>query len=193
MQSLYEAPPLMGTQNFAKSGSTPGPLVLGVVFQDNDGNGFYSPGEGMAGVTVQSEPPGSYYAVTSSSGGYAFPSPATTGLVTIRISGNGIQSATKSVLASGENIKVDFNPARQSSAQPASGNVEFISGTERIVNGRFEVDLRGPAGQIASIQASTNFQEWTEAGVVLFTASTAKFADPTPVAVRRFFRAQLLP
>ncbi len=45
-------------------------LLLGVVYHDRDGNGFYGPGEGLGGITVMPAE-GDYYAVTSASGGYA--------------------------------------------------------------------------------------------------------------------------
>jgi len=52
-------------------------FVTGVVYRDANNNHFYDPGEGLAGVTVKASF-GNYFAVTSSSGGYAFPfEPAT--------------------------------------------------------------------------------------------------------------------
>ena len=63
---------LMGTQNFALSGASYNPFVVGVVFNDANKNYFYDPGEGIAGVKVTVS--GSdYYAITSESGGYAVP------------------------------------------------------------------------------------------------------------------------
>lgn len=47
-------------------------MLTGVVYNDANGNGQYDPGEGVAGVTVSLDA-GTYYAVTSASGGYAFP------------------------------------------------------------------------------------------------------------------------
>lgn len=51
-------------------------FLLGVVYQDQNGNNFYDPGEGVSNVTVMPSE-GEYYAITSSSGGYAIPFTAT--------------------------------------------------------------------------------------------------------------------
>jgi len=64
----------MTTQNFSEGGATfdSGPFITGVAYEDRNDNNSYDAGEGLAGVEVR---PGSggYYAVTSSSGGYAIP------------------------------------------------------------------------------------------------------------------------
>lgn len=64
----------MATQNFSDGGDTidSGPFILGVAYEDRNANGAYDPGEGLANVEVRPAT-GSYYAVTSSSGGYAIP------------------------------------------------------------------------------------------------------------------------
>jgi len=51
------------------------PLVTGVAYFDLNANGRYDAGEGIGGVRVEVSG-SSYYAMTSSSGGYAVPSPA---------------------------------------------------------------------------------------------------------------------
>jgi len=64
----------MTTQNFSDGGDTidSGPFITGVAFEDRNGNSTYDPGEGLANVEVRPST-GNYYAVTSSSGGYAIP------------------------------------------------------------------------------------------------------------------------
>lgn len=47
-------------------------MLTGVVYSDNNANGQYDPGEGIAGVKVTMSD-GKYYALTSASGGYALP------------------------------------------------------------------------------------------------------------------------
>lgn len=47
-------------------------FVVGTVWSDRNGNGIYNAGEGVSGVSVIPST-GSYYAVTSRGGGYAFP------------------------------------------------------------------------------------------------------------------------
>ena len=56
------------TQDFGNAG---GAFLLGVAYNDPLG-GFYQPGEGLSNVTVTPNY-GEYYAVTSTSGGYAIP------------------------------------------------------------------------------------------------------------------------
>lgn len=46
--------------------------LVGVAYDDRNGDGFYTPGEGLAGVTITPDH-GAYFAVTSSSGGFALP------------------------------------------------------------------------------------------------------------------------
>ena len=57
------------TQDF---GTAPRSYILGVAYNDANGNGAYDPGEGMAGVSVKPVT-GNWYAVTSASGGFAIP------------------------------------------------------------------------------------------------------------------------
>ena len=78
------------TQNFARSDSSPAPFITGVVFNDDNEDGFYNPGEGVSGVTVFPQG-GSWNAVTSASGGYAVPYSGLTGSVTVSFSGGPLQ------------------------------------------------------------------------------------------------------
>jgi len=95
--------PFIITQDFARSSQV---YILGVVYRDRNGNGFYDVGEGLAGVTITPSR-GNYYAVTSTSGGYAIPVTGLTGAITLTAEGNGIV-ASKTVTLSGVNVKVDF-------------------------------------------------------------------------------------
>jgi len=47
-------------------------FLVGTVWQDQNSNGMYDPGEGIGNITVTPDQ-GSYYAVTSTSGGYTIP------------------------------------------------------------------------------------------------------------------------
>lgn len=64
----------MVAQKFSEGAETidSGPFIVGVAYRDSNGNGAYDPGEGLPGVEVRPSN-GNYYAVTSSSGGYAIP------------------------------------------------------------------------------------------------------------------------
>jgi uncharacterized protein YkwD len=84
-----------------------GPFLLGVIYDDRNSNNFYD-GEGLGGVTITTST-GSYYAVSSSSGGYAIPI-ATSGMITVTASGVGFGPITKTVTLNGINIKLDFIP-----------------------------------------------------------------------------------
>lgn len=98
--------PLVVTQDFGlRSGKT---FLVGVVYQDSDGDGFYSEGEGLSGVTVMPDS-GTYYAVTSTSGGYAIPLSASSGTLGVTFSGGSLSaSQTKSVTLTGDNVKLDL-------------------------------------------------------------------------------------
>jgi hypothetical protein len=85
-----------------------GPFLLGVVCADANGNNFYDIGEGIQGVTITPST-GNYYAVSSSSGGYAFPI-GTSGTITVTASGMGFGPITKTITLTGFNIELDFTP-----------------------------------------------------------------------------------
>ncbi|GMV53618.1 MAG: hypothetical protein D8M52_02525 [Chlorobi bacterium] len=110
--------PLVVTQNF---GIRKDRYITGVVYGDKNNNGFYDIGEGLSGVKIQPSR-GSYWAVSSTSGGYAIPFSGN-GSVTVTASGGGLsEPIALTVNFTGNNIKVDFVPA---SAAP--GKVTLIS------------------------------------------------------------------
>lgn len=81
--------------------------IVGVCYSDQNDNGIYDPGEGIAGVRIMPSR-GQYYAVTSSSGGYAIPFSGN-GSVTITASGGGLNgNIVNDVTFEGDNLKVDF-------------------------------------------------------------------------------------
>ncbi len=96
------------------NGSTP--YIVGVVYTDNDADGFYTQGEGAAGVTVMPDV-GVYFAVTSSAGGFAIPlkglTPGTN-IVTLTFTGGalGSRQIVQSVSLDGSNnVKADLKLA----------------------------------------------------------------------------------
>jgi len=95
------------TEDFGRSPT--GPFLLGVVYNDANGNGFYDPGEELAGVDIRTVPAGKYYAVTATAGGYSFPI-GTSGTVVIQATGGafGTTKVFKAVTLRGENVKIDF-------------------------------------------------------------------------------------
>jgi hypothetical protein len=92
------------TQDFGSA--SVGPFLIGVVYNDTDGDNFYDKGEGIPGVQVTLSG-GSYYAVSSTNGGYAFPISAS-GTITVTASGSGFGAITRTVSFTGANIKLDF-------------------------------------------------------------------------------------
>lgn len=101
------------TQDFAANGRSV-PMATGVVFRDRDGDGFYDPGEGVAGVTVRPEGVDAE-AVTSSSGGYAVTYAAagesgrSKGPLIITFTGGPLAKARQvTITRTGENVKADL-------------------------------------------------------------------------------------
>ncbi len=84
-------------------------FVVGTVWKDLNSNNMYDPGEGIEGVTVTPSA-GSYYAVTSAGGGYAFPISNATGSVTVRFSGGSVAGFSRVVNVGGGNdsVLVDY-------------------------------------------------------------------------------------
>jgi len=107
------------TQDFGAAPNT-GPFLLGVVYDDRNNNNFYDIGEGMAGVTITSSA-GNYYAISSPSGGYAFPI-GTSGTIMVTASGPGFSPITKTVTLTGSNVKLDFT-SQASSSQTSSQSI----------------------------------------------------------------------
>ncbi len=86
------------------------PFLTGVIYNDVDGNSFYSPGEGFSGVTVRAVATGGAEFTTTSlcSGSFALGVP--TGTYTVTAAGGsfpGSQSMSDVSLGS-ENVKLDF-------------------------------------------------------------------------------------
>ncbi|MCZ7599535.1 MAG: FG-GAP-like repeat-containing protein [Gammaproteobacteria bacterium] len=98
---------LMATQNFGRTSSTPGPLLLGVVYDDTNSNGAYDAGEGVEGVDVHPIG-GDYHAVTSASGGFAVPYVGT-GEVEVVFSDGPLEFPEQvSIVGTGQNVKIDL-------------------------------------------------------------------------------------
>lgn len=80
-------------------------FIVGTVYEDLDGNGRYTAGEGVAGVRVEPSI-GGFHAVTGDAGGYAIPMDASArGTAVITFSGGGIstQTVTRNLPASNVN------------------------------------------------------------------------------------------
>lgn len=178
---------VMATQNFARSDNTPTPLVLGVVFRDDNGDQAYSVGEGLAGITVMPSA-GSAYAVTSGSGGFAFPAPATSGTLTVTISGPGLVAPlTKTVDLASVNVKLDFEVNSELPLTFVPGGTGFD--TQK----RFRFELAGPADARARVEYSTDLLTWQTLGTYTLTGGKASGTDSSGSPSRRLYRAVLVP
>ncbi|HEY3324669.1 MAG TPA: CAP domain-containing protein [Planctomycetota bacterium] len=117
------------TEDFGSSST--GPFVLGVVYDDKNGNNFYDIGEGISAVTITPDS-GANFAVTATAGGYAFPV-GTSGSLTLTASGGTLNGTiTKTITLNGSNIKVDFKASEASGgggSTPAITSSLTASGT----------------------------------------------------------------
>lgn len=144
----------MATQNFAASGSQPLRFVTGVVYRDLDGNGFYSVGEGLSGVTVFPEG-GTWQAITSASGGYAVPYTGTSGNQVVTFSGGPLARAEqKTVVRTGDHVKLDLLPAPYVEIVPGSLAYSSTSG--------FSLAVRGTSGLTFKLQYSPTLSGWVD-------------------------------
>jgi hypothetical protein len=174
---------VMVTQDFAASDANPGPFLTGVVYRDTNNDGAYSVGEGLSGVTV-SPTDGSFYAVSSTSGGYAIPVTGLTGTINVTFSGGTLATPiTKSVSLIGQNVKLDFEFNADTAPKLA-----FVHGSMRFSSGQFQADIQGPTGAHISIRSSSDLQNWTEIRQVTLTGGNAHFADSSAVQRHQFYR-----
>jgi hypothetical protein len=183
---------VMVTQNFAMSDGTPGPLILGVVYRDLDGDGGYSVGEGVANVTV-SLAAGNYYAVTSSSGGYALPCPGLAGSHSLTLSGGPLnQPVANGVPLNGANLKVDFDLLKEAPVKPTVG---FITSTARwYANGQFACQISGPVGAKIQIEVASGWGGWSAIATRTLAAEREDFVDDQAWTTKmRFYRMTILP
>ncbi len=183
---------VMVTQNFAMSDGTPGPLILGVVYRDLDGDGGYSVGEGVANATV-SLAGGNYYAVTSSSGGYALPCPGLAGNHYLTLSGGPLnQPVAKGVQLNGANLKVDFDLLKEAPVKPT---VAFTTSTARwYANGQFACQISGPVGTKIQIEVTSGWGGWSAIATRALAAEREDFVDDQAWTTKmRFYRMTILP
>jgi hypothetical protein len=174
---------VMATQDFAASDANPGPFLLGVVYRDSNKDGTYSVGEGLSGVTIM--PMGAnFYAVSSTSGGYAIPITGLTGTLNVTFSGGALTAPiTKSVTLTGENVKLDFEFIADTAVK-----LSFAHGSAGFAAGQFQADIQGPAGVRVSIRSSPDLQTWTEIRQVTLTGSSIHLTDGAGGQTHKFYR-----
>jgi len=170
----------IATQTFAYSATTPGPLVVGVVFRDTNANGIYDPGEGVSGITIMPET-GDYYAVSSASGGYAFPYTGS-GNLNVEFSGGPlVQPVGQSVDRSTVNLKLDLE---LNSATP------LVISSSAIVSApsMYQFSFNGPPDQQVQVQRSIDFVNWDVLATYILGAGPIVFQDNNPPAGQASYR-----
>ncbi|WOO39858.1 CAP domain-containing protein [Rubellicoccus peritrichatus] len=125
--------PLVVTQDFGRP-SNDVDYIVGVVYSDDDGDGFYSEGEGISGITITPDQ-GDFFAVTSSSGGYAIPMENVSGTVTVTASGSALGSnQSQQFTFNNQSVKLDFTTSGASVQNPP---VDFGSDTQTFNNAAY--------------------------------------------------------
>src|SRR5262249_11172747 len=101
--------PLLITEDFGSRSNMGNPFLLGVVFQDANGDGFYEPGEGLDGVTIQIAGNSQVFTTTSwTAGGYQVQVPA--GTYTVTYSGGGLSAPVEfTTVVGSRNVKLDLD------------------------------------------------------------------------------------
>lgn len=110
----------MVTQNFARSGSAL--FLTGVAYEDQDGDDFYDPGEGLDAILVSINGGGNtIQTMTTASGGYQ--AALTNGTYSVTFSSGGQTIGTHQVTIAGQNVKLDLvDPDVGGSGGATSGN-----------------------------------------------------------------------
>ena len=102
--------PLVVTQDFASRGNYGNARILGVAFDDMNGDAFYDAGEGLGGLTVTiTDGNTTYNTTTLTAGGYQVAVAA--GTYDVTISGGNLSGPVYmgSVVVGADNVKLDFN------------------------------------------------------------------------------------
>jgi uncharacterized protein YkwD len=113
--------PMLVTQEFGLD-NTDIVFITGVVYEDGDSDSFYDLDEGMNDIEIMPDH-GDYYAVTSTSGGYAIPVAANSGTYTLTATRSDLAVMTATVQVLDENVKLDFNYGDSEGTGTISGTV----------------------------------------------------------------------
>lgn len=182
---------VMVTEDFGRSQATATAFLVGVVYRDQDQDGFYSPGEGISGITVMPDQ-GSYYAVTSTSGGYAIPTGGLKGTLHVTFTGDLLdRPVNQTVALSGGNVKLDLETSSippLDQTQPVLGIVQ-ASGEDKL-----ELTIPGSIGATVIIEVSSDLKTWSVWQGIDLTTSPLSIAVPVlPDSTQKFYRAVLNP
>ena len=134
--------PMVITEDFGTPSASGTAYLLGVVYNDSDNSHSYTSGEGLGGVTVMPAS-GTYFATTSSSGGFVIPLPTTgSGTMTVTAYGGALGGARVKTVAwtAGTNVKVDFTTNDTVSAG-ATNTGAFFTGAKSLGSGVYYLDF----------------------------------------------------
>lgn len=122
--------PLVVTQNFGARFTQTQPFLLGVVYNDANGDSFYANGEGLGGVVINVVgAAGSFQTTTTASGGYQLNVPP--GAYTVTFSGAGLSSPTQRFVNVGTaNTKLDLNTRDATATHVVQMEASLIGVTE---------------------------------------------------------------
>ncbi len=161
--SLPNFGPLVITEDFGAPADPAASFLVGVIYNDLNGNGQYDEGEGLAGVTVMPDG-GVYYTTTTASGGFQIPLPTGSGTMTLTASGAGLGAPRVKSFNYGNatNVKVDFTPA------DAAGPV-----VPQVVLSTVASDATASAGQVGVIVIKRVGNKSADLNVALQVGGTA--------------------
>lgn len=146
--------PMVFTQKFGTESGRDQPFLTGVAWVDLDGAGFYSPGEGLEGMSVTVDG-NRYKALTSSSGGYAIPLPGN-GEYKVRFRKPGYPSMMSTLsVTNGQNVKLDY----QLDLLPLLKLHAVPDPHEEVL---FRLSFSSYSGSVHRVQASMDFEQWSE-------------------------------
>lgn len=161
----------LSVQNFARSdGSYSGQAFLtGVAYNDSSGNDFYTPGEGLGGVTVTAtrlSDSAVFTTTTWSSGGYSLALPAGTYTVTGGGGSLGGNVIWDNVTIGSTNVKRDFRPdqvADEPDFASLNGSTLVVTGTA----GSDQIDVSVSGGSVVATVAGLGQMSFPAGSVTL--------------------------
>lgn len=146
--------PRLVTIDFAQPTDGSKRFVTGVCFDDLDSDGFYDPGEGIAGARIES-PASAFFTFSSASGGYALPVPTHAGSIEVTLTGDplgpsaALGTQTVPVVLAGSNVKLDFSPAADPPL-PDAQTFPSAAAVPLVAAGRTEAPIDVPAFDASS-------------------------------------------
>lgn len=165
--------PVVVTQNFARS-TSPTPQVIGVVYNDNNGDDFYTPGEGQGDVAIDAtnlDTGETATTRTTGSGGYQMP--LSSGRYKLTASENDVVIKQVDVTVSGENVAQDFVTSK-----PWDGRLRTAATATNQVKASTTVPVQ--AVSLAAVSAPTQAAPVVNAAPEVKAAPVVK-AEPTTV------------